>query len=423
MFKFLHAADIHLDSPLSGLERYEGAPVEEIQGATRRALHNLIDLAIEEQVAFVLLVGDLYDGDWRDYNTGLYFTRQMARLRDADIRAFVVAGNHDAASQLSKSLRPPDNVHVLSTRAPETVVLEHLGVAIHGQGFPTRAVVDDLTPNYPLADPDLFNVGLLHTSLDGRPGHEPYAPCTTDSLCSRGYQYWALGHVHKREIVAREPWVIFPGNIQGRHIRETGAKGCTLVIVEEKTVYECQHRVVDVVRWADCLVDLSDAESLDAVYEQVGAALINALAEAEGRLLAARLRFVGMCPLHEKLRAAQEQVSNECRALAAMIGTGDLWIEKVLFETRRAVSEEAALVRDDAFGGLLRAIRDLELDEAQLTKLGDEFGTLNARLPIELRTGPEPFDPTDPSCIRECLEDVKALLLDRLLSEGREERE
>ncbi|HEY9422407.1 MAG TPA: DNA repair exonuclease, partial [Thermoanaerobaculia bacterium] len=96
MLKFLHAADIHLDSPLRGLERYEGAPVDEIRGATRRAFENLVDLAISEEAAFLLLAGDLYDGDWKDYNTGLFFTAQMARLREAEIRAFVIAGNHDA---------------------------------------------------------------------------------------------------------------------------------------------------------------------------------------------------------------------------------------------------------------------------------------------------------------------------------------
>jgi DNA repair exonuclease SbcCD nuclease subunit len=185
MFKFIHAADIHLDSPLRGLERYEGAPVDEIRGATRRAFDNLIGLAIEEGVAFLLLAGDLYDGPWRDYNTGLYFAKRMGRLRDAGVRVFIVAGNHDAASQITRHLRLPENVKVLSTREPESILLEDIGVAVHGRGFPKPPVTEDLSAGYPKGELQLFNIGLLHTSLDGRPGHERYAPCTVDGLRSK----------------------------------------------------------------------------------------------------------------------------------------------------------------------------------------------------------------------------------------------
>jgi exonuclease SbcD len=421
MVKFIHAADIHLDSPLRGLERYEGAPIDEIRGATRRAFENLIQLAIDEEVAFVLLAGDLYDGDWRDYNTGLFFAGQMARLQDAGIGAFVVAGNHDAASQITKTLRPPQNVHVFATRAPETVQLERLGVAIHGQGFSTRAVTEDLTRRYPVADPDLFNIGLLHTSLDGRPGHEAYAPCTLDGLRSRGYHYWALGHVHKREVVAEEPWVVFPGNTQGRNARETGSKGCSLVTVEAGRVESVAHRALDVVRWSVCSMDVADAKTLEEVYDRVEHALADAVEEGEGRLVATRLRLQGACPVHTGLRAAREPVTNECRSLAGMIGSGGLWIEKVVFDTRRAESEDAAIAREDAFGGLLRSIRDLELDTARLAQLAEEVKDLSAKLPVDLRSGSDALDPSRPEYLRECLEDVKALLLERLLREGRAE--
>ncbi len=416
--KFIHAADVHLDSPLRGLERYDGAPVEEIRGATRRAFENMVQLAIDEEVAFVLLAGDLYDGDWKDYNTGLFFGRQMARLQEAGVRVYVVAGNHDAASQITRTLRPPQNVHVFATRAPETVLLEELGVAIHGQGFPTRAVTDDLTRRYPLADPDLFNIGLLHTSLDGRPGHEVYAPCTLDGLRSRGYRYWALGHVHNREIVAEEPWVVFPGNTQGRNARETGPKGCSLVTVEAGRVESVEHRALDVVRWRACSVDVADAKTLDEVYDRVGHALADTVGEIEGRLAAVRLRLEGACSLDGRLRAARERVTNECRSLAGIAGSGDLWIEKVVFDTRRAQSEEAAIARDDALGGLLRSVRDLELDPDRLSRLAGELADLGAKLPIDLRSGSDAFDPAQPEYVRECLEDVKALLLERLLPEG-----
>ena len=263
-FKFLHAADIHLDSSLHGLERYDGAPVEEIRSATRRAFDNLIELAIDQKVAFVLLAGDLYDGDWKDYNTGLYFMQRMARLREAGIKVFMVAGNHDAASQITKSLRLPDNVTLFAAQSPEQVILQDLNVVIHGQSFARRAVTDDISLAYPQGNSQQFNIGLLHTCLDGKPGHEPYAPCTVDGLRSKGYKYWALGHVHQREVVSQDPWIIFPGNIQGRHIRETGSKGCTLVTVDNAEVVNVEHHKLDVMRWFFCELDVS---GIDTVYE------------------------------------------------------------------------------------------------------------------------------------------------------------
>ena len=115
-----HAADIHLDSPLRGLALYEDAPVDELRSATRRAFDNLIEAAIDEEVDLLLLAGDVFDGDWLHYSSGAHFARQMLRLRDAEIRVVSVAGNHDAASKITKSLRLPDNVTVLSARRPGT---------------------------------------------------------------------------------------------------------------------------------------------------------------------------------------------------------------------------------------------------------------------------------------------------------------
>src|SRR6185312_5708311 len=213
MFKFLPAADIHLDSPLRGLDRYEGCPSEEIRGATRRALDNMVRLAVEEKVAFVLIAGDVYDGDWKDHNTGLWFVRRMAELRDSGIRVFLIRGNHDAKNRMTRDLRLPDNVTSLDVNRPQTCHLDDVPVAIHGQGFASQAVTDDLAANYPAADPGCFNVGMLHTSVHGREGHDRYAPCTVEALRAKNYGYWALGHVHTREVLdAREGPIVFPGN-------------------------------------------------------------------------------------------------------------------------------------------------------------------------------------------------------------------
>ncbi|HEY8945858.1 MAG TPA: DNA repair exonuclease, partial [Polyangiaceae bacterium] len=269
--KFVHAADLHIDSPLRGLERYEGAPAELIRGATRRAVEHLVDLCLAEGAHLLLLAGDLYDGDWRDYSTGLFFCQQMARLREADTQVVWIRGNHDAASRLTQHLRPTDNVHELPHARPATLELhvDGVSVAVHGQSFQKVKTTEDLSQRYPEPLSGALNLGLLHTALDGREGHDAYAPCRVETLVNKGYEYWALGHVHQREEVRQDPWIVFPGNLQGRHARETGKKGATLVTVRAGRIVEVEHRALDEVRWANIVFDASVAASADDVVDGV----------------------------------------------------------------------------------------------------------------------------------------------------------
>lgn len=418
MFTFLHAADLHLDSPLVGLDRYEGAPADRIRGATRRALENLVDLAVAEAVAFVLVAGDLYDGDWPDYNTGLFLAKEMTRLRRAGIPVFVAAGNHDAASQLTRSLRLPDNVILLPTRSPATELLPELDVAIHGQGFPRRAVPEDLSARYPEARPGAFNIGLLHTSATGRAGHDVYAPCTVEGLRAKGYDYWALGHVHRREILHRDPWIVFSGNTQGRSVRETGAKGCTLVTVDEGRVAAVEHRDLDVLRWAVCRVDAAAAAGPEEVVAEARRALAAEVEAGGDRPLAVRVRVEGATPAHRELLAAPERWTSEIRAAATDASWGNVWVEKVQFHTRARTDLEEMVVRDDAFGDLLRFIRDLEAE--QVGDLLAELAPLRDRLPAEVFDAGEGPAWGSPEHVHELLDEVKQLLLPRLLA-GEEE--
>ncbi len=431
LFKFIHAADIHLDSALYGLERYEGAPVDDIRSAARRAFNNLIELAITEEVAFVLLAGDLYDGDWKDYNTGLFFVECMNRLAIAEIKVFIVAGNHDAASQITKHLKLPANVTMFSTKKPEKVHIEPLNVTIYGQGFATRAVTEDISQAYPQADPHSFNIGLLHTCLDGKPGHEPYAPCSIDGLKSKAYQYWALGHIHKREVVSKEPWIVFPGNIQGRHIRETGAKGCTLVTVDNQEVTQVEHHSLDVMRWYRYELDISDKENPDDIYTMVEELFQSSIESAQGRPIALRLILTGSCAAHSQLNREYEHWLQEFRALANSLGSSTLgsgtpdnnsaiWLEKLSIKTTQPASAEEILARQDALGGLLRTINNLEIAEHSLSEqksedLLNELAPLRKKLPPEMLTGEEPYDPLQSALLNDSLEEIKELLVNRLL--------
>lgn len=416
MVKFIHTADIHLDSPLKGLEAHENAPVEEIRGATRRAFDNLIDLAIEEDVDFILIAGDLYDGDWKDYNTGLFFASRMGRLSRAGIKVFIVSGNHDAANQITKTMPLPDNVTLFSPGKTQSVKLDNFGIIIHGQSYSSRAVTDNLASQYPQNDSSYFNIGLLHTSLTGREGHENYAPCTLDELKSKGYDYWALGHVHKREIVSEDPWIVFPGNIQGRHIKETGAKGATLVTVEDGRITEVEERELDVLRWATCQVDLSECETSDNVYDLVRQGFEQKLDQADGKTLALRLVLTGRCPVHAQLLDRTAQWAEEFRGIAA--GFGDVWLEKVKFQTSRKKSLEEIFGEDTPIAGLLQSIQHLELDSDTLLGLVPELSALKSKLPAEIHSGDEPFLDPSPDKIAELRIEVQELLIAKLLQHG-----
>ena len=418
MFKFIHAADIHLDSPLKGLEVHEGAPVEEIRGATRKAFDNLIDLTIEEKADFLLIGGDLYDGDWKDYNTGLYFVSRMGKLRQAGIRVFMVSGNHDAASQITRTMPLPDNVVHFSSREVQSSILEDLGVIIHGQSYSTKAVTENLASGYPQGDSHYFNIGLLHTSLTGREGHENYAPCHPDELKSKGYQYWALGHIHKREVVSTDPWIVFPGNIQGRHIKETGTKGASVITVDDNQVVEVEAQTLDVVRWVECEVDLSHSETVDGVSDVVGSALAEQREIAEDRSVVVRLILAGECPVHGLLRDRTSQWTEEFRALAA--GIGDVWLEKVKFRTRRKKSLEETLGRDSPLAALVESIRKLELDASNLSLLVPELATLKAKMPPELFGDEELLFELSSDGIADLGAEVQELLISRLLRHGEE---
>jgi len=413
--KIVHAADIHLDSPLRGLVRYEGAPVERIRGATRRALENLVALCEQEQAALLLIAGDLFDGDWRDYSTGLFFVAQMARLRQAGTRVVMLRGNHDAESQIARSLRLPDNVRELATRKAESALFEDIGVVVHGRGFPTRKVVDDIAAHYPSPLPGLFNIGLLHTSLNGRPGHEPYAPTTLDVLRGKGYDYWALGHVHAREVVCEEPLVVFPGNLQGRHAREPGEKGATVIAVENGRVRELRHEVLDSVRWAVCTVDVSEAADGHEAVELVHAALGRQAAQAGGRLLAARVVLQGRSPAHPEIAGDPERFSAQLRAAALDVSGGEVWLEKVLIATSGALDAAALGARSDALGQLAGSLSSLLDDRDALLELPGVLADLRSKLPREAFDGPDgvPFDNAE--FMRGLASEVRELLLSRLL--------
>jgi DNA repair exonuclease SbcCD nuclease subunit len=327
-FTFVHAADIHLDSPLAGLSRKDEAFSELVRGATRRAFSNVVELAIEEGAAFVVIAGDLYDGTWKDQATGQFAIRELARLTRHGIRAVVLFGNHDAESRVSRHFTPPEGVYLLGNKRCETVRFDDLGVALHGRSYKEAATTENIAATYCPPERGLFNVALLHTALDGHEGHANYAPCSVGELQAAGHDYWALGHVHEPSIRSEHPHIVFPGNTQGRHVRETGPKGAMLVRVEDGSVRSVEHRACDEARWAQVTADVRGARDMAEAVTEIRRQLGLTTAEADGRPLAARVTVQADGGVGRALRADPAWAEGEVRAAGTAL-SDELWIERV----------------------------------------------------------------------------------------------
>lgn len=361
--RVVHAADIHLDSPLRGLGRLGD---EELAGrlrlATREAFGNLVRYVIEAEPDALVIAGDIYDGDWRDYSTGVHFVAGMRDLEEAGIPVVMIRGNHDAESVISRSLTLPPNVVELGTAEPQTHVLEDAGIAFHGQGFATRSVTSNLAAGYPQPLGGMVNVGLLHTSIQGYEGHDPYAPCSENDLFGRGYDYFALGHIHQRQVGRRQrsAWA-FSGNLQGRNPRETGPKGVLDVrlSLDEEPVIEFVE--LDVARWESVVVDVSDAADDVELLRTVDAAIGRRREECGSRPVVARLELTGTNPLAGRL-ADTEWLGAELRPRASRheVALERIRSRVVAPDERRHLAESQRVVLERLIGDLRADPKSLE---------------------------------------------------------------
>lgn len=415
-FTFLHAADIHLDSPLRNLQRYDGAPVDAIRSATRQALVQLVDYAIAQRVAFVVIAGDLYDGDWKDFNTGLFCTLQATRLRDAGIPLFLISGNHDAENVMTRSLPFPDNTMRFSGDAAETIRLPSHNVALHGQSFATKAVTQDLSRGYPSPIPGWFNIGLLHTSATGRDGHDNYSPCTLEGLLTKQYQYWALGHVHQREVLHDDGCrITFSGNLQGRHIKETGPKGCWQVTVNADHSQTSTFVPLDCFRWEVAEVDVSTVATEADLYPAVQQSLEQARDRADGLNHAVRIELTGQTSLHERLLARRHVWTNEFRSLGIQVGSGKQWIEKVSFHSSAPQRSASVPVSDLPREELLTYIDELRSQPEALQELGrDIIDLFETKIPADVKLSDAGLDLAAPEAWQQLLEEAEGFLANRL---------
>lgn len=418
MFKFLHTADIHLDSPLRNLDKYDDIPRDEFRSATRRAFDNIVELAIREQVAFVLIAGDLYDGDSTNFHTPLHIRRKMQELDAAGIRVFIIQGNHDAANNMTNAFRLtlPDNVHLFATSKAETVPIDDLKVAIHGQGFAEKAVTEDLSKNYPEPIPGYLNIGMLHTNCGSNSEHDPYAPSTVTGLTAKGYDYWALGHIHKPNVLTGpDPWIIYSGCPQGRHIGETEERGCIIASYDGDRLSQKMHHV-DVLRWY--IVD-TDVEACEDAESAIQKCLrdIDAVAEkSRGLPLALRLKFTGRTEAHRELMKKCDYWDQQIRESVLDRFDERVWVEKIKFKTKPPAKKSDVI--DSGLDELIVDLQSPQLAAFARTELRADFEKMLEQLPHDPRLERDHLDLDNDAAMALIAAEARELLVSRVIDSG-----
>ncbi|MGI2329433.1 metallophosphoesterase family protein [Planococcus sp. YIM B11945] len=234
--RFIHTADLHLGSPFTGMKGLQKEQWQKLKDSTLEAFGRLIEYSIAEQPDFLLIVGDIYDGEDRSIRAQHHFQQGMERLNQANIPVVISYGNHDHLSGKWTRFKLPENVHVFGPEVSQLELDTASGkVAITGFSYGERHIKESVINKYPTAEQsDTIHIGMLHGSMEGDTAHAVYAPFAKEQLLSKQYNYWALGHIHVRQELHREPFIVYPGNLQGRHRGESGPKGFYDVILSKQ---------------------------------------------------------------------------------------------------------------------------------------------------------------------------------------------
>lgn len=393
--RFVHAADLHLDSPFRGIARLSDRARDVLVNATFEAFEQVVALCREEEVDALLVAGDVFDGAERSLRAERRFRDRLGALARDGIPSFVVHGNHDPVLDGTRLDGWPSGVTVFGPEVGSAPILrdgDEIG-RVYGASFGRGGFATNLVRRFPSRGlTDEVAIGLCHATVGTRPDHGPWAPCTADDLIASGYDYWALGHVHTREVVRDAgPVVVYPGNPQGRHRRESGPRGCALVELEGG---EADVRFVDtdVVRWVPLAASIDDLADADALGRRLLREIDRLVDAADGRSLAITLTLEGRGPLHRLIasptavRALLADVEDE-----TSVGGRIVVIESVVSAVRPALDLAALRERASLAGEVLRVADGVAPDPAPLDEL---FAPLESRLAEVGRARPEP-DPID----------------------------
>lgn len=383
MFRFIHTADIHLDSPLRSLALRDPDSADLIANATRQSFTAIIDLCLEERVDALLIAGDIYDGSHHSMKTAGFLTSELRRLSDAGIAVFIIRGNHDSLSKITKQLQLPEKVHVFGARHA-AVSIENKNVVIHGVSFAKPSSPESLLPGFAAPVAGAINIGILHTSLTGAAGHDDYAPCSLSDLISQGYDYWALGHIHKREVHAEGPnAVVMPGIPQGRHINEAGPKSVSLVTINDNGSINIEERATALVQFERVSIGVSDVSEWSELVTLADNALINIRKTVETEAIIVRIELQGQTTLAAKIRRDNDVALEEFRNSGQRAGS--IFIESITNNM-----SEVALETKSSSSDPVHELRALMQSTDQNTAIKDDqlrniLAALQSKLPPELR--------------------------------------
>ena len=382
-FRFVHTADLHLDAPLKAIALRDPELAQEVGVASRTAFARIIDLCIAESVAFMLIAGDLWDGAHSSTKTPRFLKQELLRLEAAGIGCFIIRGNHDALARQTGELDLPGNTRLFGGR-PSSVELDLPGhrVAVHGLSFRDPHAPESLLPRYSAPVPGAFNIGMMHTSLNGSPGHDNYAPCSLADLDGHGYDYWALGHVHRRSQHVGRATIVMPGIPQGRDIGEAGPASVTLVSVGDDNQVVLEQRSVATLRFDRIDLDCSDVTEwpdllarLQGVLREAGAAV------RDEEHLVIRPVLHGVTPLAWRMTRDLDRLTEEARSFAA----AGLWIDKLELRVS-AAADMLASGGSDLPGDLVRMVlEDLPDDPGLRSAIAAAAQDLLRALPSETR--------------------------------------
>lgn len=363
---FIHGADLHLDSPMSGLKTLPGGLFKRLQESTFRALSTLVDAAIGYQVDFVILAGDIFDQENRSIRAQARFRHEMKRLEEEGIPCFIVFGNHDHLGGEWHSLQLPANVHVFANDVEMKKYITRKGAVVHLYGFSygEKHISERKIDHYKKSGDADFHIGILHGNLEGNNEHGNYAPFQLNDLLEKQFHYWALGHIHKRQVICENPPVVYPGNIQGRHRKETGIKGCWLVSLANRG-----HEQLEFIPTSDCLweeirIDGKDAESVDDLYHLCRKGIESARKEGLGifALLTVHNLFIHL---------QDEEVEDLLQTLQEEEGDDEtfVWPIDLKFEYGWSWNEEALKKQSDFYKELFNVLHSYDNFEKTLGPL------------------------------------------------------
>ena len=420
--RFIHAADLHLDSPFRGIRSEAPNHVAQaLSSATFDAYRNITDLCIQQEVHALLVAGDIYDGADRSLRAQLRFVDGLARLDRAGIRSFICHGNHDPLDGWEARLDLPEGCVRFGSEVEGFPLYpdEPGRGTVYGISYPTKEVRDNLAPRFAAAvSYQGYRIGLLHANVGGNQDHDSYAPCSPADLADAGFDYWALGHVHTRQVLRTgDPAIVYPGNPQGRHPNEPGARGVYLVEVDDHGGVHLNFQAVDVVRWETLTLDIGPLETEQALLDKMDELASAALDSAEGRSVVARLELTGRGPLHRWLSGpgTAEEMRERLNERHANQDTW-LWCEGLRLATASPVDREASLGREDFVGDLLRLSSELRTGEGTPAELRELLQPLYDRR--DVRDLLRDHAPTD-----EDLQDLLALAEEECLAALAEEDE